>query len=370
MRILIAPDKFKGALSAQEVGAAVATGLRQVLPNAQIEIVPMADGGEGTANVLAEALGATWQKCPAHGPLGEQIEAEYAWVEENKLAIMEMSEAAGSRRVGPGGRNPDLASTFGVGEMLLAAAERGAAEIVLGLGGSVTNDGGFGMARALGFRFLGSAGELDGRVSELATLQRIVAPARKITARIIAAVDVVNPLLGREGATRVFGPQKGVASDQIGIFDQALSRLAEVAAEEFRFDHSRDAGAGAAGGLGFGLTTFTGAVIRPGFDIVAETVGLRARIAAVDVVITGEGSLDRQTLSGKTAAGVARLARSAGKKVWAVAGRSDGDATVRALFDGVRVVTPPGIPVEMALAQAPKFLKAAARELAAELMVL
>ena len=226
MRILVAPDKFKSSLSAREVAEHIATGLREVLPNAKIDIVPMADGGEGTAEVICDALGGKWGTCPAHDPLGHPIEARYAWIDERKLAAIEMSEAAGMRRVRESERDPLRASTFGVGEMLLDAMKRGAHEIMVGLGGSATNDGGLGMARALGFRFFEDEHELFGGPVELVRLARIVPPSvmtavqaansrGKQPARlplqmpeIIAAADVRNPLLGEHGATRVFGPQK------------------------------------------------------------------------------------------------------------------------------------------------------------------
>src|SRR6266498_525387 len=215
MRILIAPDKFKGSLSAREVAENIALGLRDVLQGAKIDILPMADGGEGTAEVICNALGGSWLQCKAHDPLGREIDARYTWIADRKLATMEMSEAAGMRRLSESERDPVRATTFGVGEMILDAASRGANEIIIGLGGSATNDGGFGMARALGFRFLAHEHELRGAVTELAGLERIQKPKDLILPKIIAAVDVKNPLLGKNGATRVFGPQKGVTKDQI-----------------------------------------------------------------------------------------------------------------------------------------------------------
>src|SRR5436305_10300950 len=206
MRILIAPDKFKETLSAREVADAIATGLRRVLPNAKIETVPMADGGEGTAEVISNALGASWLKCKAHDPLGREIEAHYGWIDQGKLAVMEMSEAAGMKRLRPNEFDVDLATTFGVGEMILDAAERGAQQIIIGLGGSATNDGGFGMARALGFQFFAGRKQLNGPIHELGKLTRVVAPSPAASrlplpegedlgegealAKIIAAVDV------------------------------------------------------------------------------------------------------------------------------------------------------------------------------------
>ena len=381
MRILIAPDKFKGALTARDAAQNIAKGLLDVLPDAQIEVVPMADGGEGTAEAVCDARGCSWLECKAHDPLGREIEARYGWVDKDKIAVMEMSEAAGMRRLTRKELNPAIATTFGVGEMLLDAAQRGAKEIIIGLGGSATNDGGFGMARALGFRFLTSVSlttglstwlrgkrievpELTGPVTELRTLERIEKPKNLSLPRIIAAVDVKNPLLGETGATQVFGPQKGLPSDQTKRFDLALARLADVIEQDFHVDHADERGAGAAGGLGFGLMSFCGATIRPGFDVVAESIGLEATMKDVDLVITGEGSLDRQTLEGKTPAGVARCARKLGKRVYAIVGRATDEAEPRKLFDGVYQNARPGMSDEQNMKHAAEFLRENARELA------
>ena len=367
MRILIAPDKFKGALSGREVADSIAAGLREVLPSAKIDIAPMADGGEGTAEVISQALGAVWLKCKAHDPLSREIEAGYGWIENQKLAVMEMSEAAGMRRLQPNEYDVDLANTFGVGEMILEAAKRGAQQIIIGLGGSATNDGGFGMACALGFPFEYEHEHEGRRVGDLITLRRIENRKDLKLPKIIAAVDVRNPLLGENGATRVFGPQKGVTPDEIEKFERALARLADVVAEQFGFDYRNESGAGAAGGLGFGLMSFCGAKIRQGFDVVAESVGLETKIKDVDLVITGEGSLDRQTLEGKTPAGVARLARKLGKRIFAFVGRAAEDREVRALFDGVYTNARPGMSEEENMKRAAEFLRENAGKLAKEL---
>ncbi len=380
MRILIAPDKFKGALNAREVAESVAAGLREVLPDAEMDVAPMADGGEGTAEAICDALGGSWLKCKARDPLGREIEAHYAWIDQGKLAVMEMSEAAGMKRLRPNEFDVDLATTFGVGEMILDAAERDARQIIIGLGGSATNDGGFGMARALGFQFFAGRKQLNGPIHELDKLMHIVAPAPAASrlplpegedrgegealAKIIAAVDVKNPLLGQNGATRVFGPQKGATPNQIGELERALTRLADVVAEQFGFDYRDKPGAGAAGGIGFGLMSFCGATIRPGFDVVAESIGLEARMKDVDLVITGEGSLDRQTLEGKTPAGVARLARKLGKRVFAIVGRATEDRQARELFDGVYQNARTGMSEEENMKKAADLLRENARELA------
>jgi glycerate 2-kinase len=382
MRILIAPDKFKGALNAREAAENIAKGILDVLPDAEVELVPMADGGEGTAEAICEARGCSWAECKAHDPLGRRIDARYGWIQNQKLAVMEMSEAAGIRRLLENERDPIRATTFGVGEMILDAANRGANEIIIGLGGSATNDGGFGMARALGFRFFADNEELSGDVSSLESLTKIMLPdhivgalvpgahASRLTQPplqrwpIVAAVDVKNPLLGENGATRIFGPQKGATKNDVDRLERALTRLADVVAEQFKFDYRDQPGAGAAGGLGFGLLSFCGATIRPGFDVVAQAVGLENKMRNADLVITGEGGLDRQTLEGKTPSGVAQLARKLGKPVFAIVGRATEDPDVRELFDGIYVNTRPGMSEEENMSHAAELLRENGRELA------
>src|SRR5437870_13104625 len=285
-------------------------------------------------------------------------------------------------------RDPLLAKTFGVGEMVLNAVQCSAREIIIGLGGSVTNDGGFGMARALGFRFFADTKELTGAVSELQNLTKIEAPvaANASPARtvwpansktqptrlppqltIVAAVDVRSPLLGANGATRVFAPQKGASENTIEVLERSLTKLADAVSKEFGLDYRDEAGAGAAGGLGFGLMSFCNATIRPGFDVVAEAIGLESKMKDVDVVITGEGSLDRQTLEGKTPAGVARLARKLGKRVFAIVGRATEDRQARQLFDGVYQNARTGMSEEENMKKAADLLRENARKLAKSL---
>jgi glycerate kinase len=379
MKILIAPDKFKGALNARDAAQNIAKGLLDVLPDAQIEVVPMADGGEGTAEAICDARGCSWLECKAHDPLGREIDARYGWIDEEKLAVMEMSEAAGMRRLSESERDPIRATTFGVGEMILDATKRGASEIIIGLGGSATNDGGFGMARALGFRFFFDAKELTEVVSDLQGLTKIETPVVAVVPtanstmqpaqlplqlKIVVAVDVKNPLLGENGATRVFGPQKGASKSDLDNLERALTRLSDIVVTEFGFDYRNEAGAGAAGGLGFGLLSFCGATIRPGFEVVAEAVGLEAKMKDADLVITGEGSLDRQTLEGKTPVGVARLARKLGKPVFAIAGRVSEDRELREIFAGIYQNARPGMSQQENMKRAAALLRENARELA------
>jgi glycerate kinase len=379
MIILIAPDKFKGSLSAREVADNIASGLRDRLPNAIIRTLPMADGGEGTAEVICDARGGEWVNCAAYDALGREIEARYAWLADHATAVMEMSAAAGLWRIAPEERDLLSANTYGVGEMMNHAAERGAKEILLGLGGSATNDGGLGMARALGFRFMGTEGELA-HPGDLATLTRIFSTnaagnstalsrrvreaASGVFPKVMAAADVRNPLLGPRGATRTFGPQKGGTPEQLEILESGLKKLADVVTRDLGGDFRDVPGAGAAGGLGFGLMTFCGAPVKSGFEVVAEFVGLRSAIEEADVVITGEGRLDEQTLEGKAPAGVAQLARQLGKPVFAIVGSSGAQATTSALFDAVLVLARDQITPDESRVRAGELLQERARELA------
>ena len=364
MRILIAPDKFKHSLGARAVADNIAAGLREVILDAAIEIVPIADGGEGTAEVIHQARGGEWATCDSHDALGRAITAQYVTLPARPTAVMEMSEASGLWRIAPHERDPVRANTCGVGEILQDAAGRGAHEIIIGLGGSATNDGGFGLARVLGFRFLNKRGaELTGSVSDLLELDCISPPRDLALPRIIGAADVRNPLLGERGATRTFGPQKGATPDQVTLLEEALALLADVVTRDQGCDFRDSAGAGAAGGLGFGLMTFCGAAIRPGFDLVAEMVELESAIQRADVVITGEGRLDQSTLEGKAPAGVARLAREMGKRVYAIVGCMSEETSAVQVFDNVFSLASPSIARDEAMSRTAELLRERARDL-------
>ena len=369
MKILVAPDKFKGVLAAREVADAIASGIAEELPSADIEVQPVADGGEGTAEVLCAALHGTWKNVTAHDAGGHRCSARYAWFEKAGRAVFEMSEVAGVRALA--GKKLDLsqATTCGVGEILLEAVGLGAREIVVGLGGSVTNDGGFGMARALGFEFLAENGEiLPHDVTGLTKLGRVRSPGGVLDkVRIIAAADVMNPLLGPEGATHVFGEQKGASREQIESLERALTNYADVVERDLDVRFRDSPGAGAAGGLGFGLLCFCKAGMRSGFQVVAESVDLESRIAAADVVVTGEGRLDKQTLAGKAPGQVAKMASALGKRVFAVVGRNDADAEVGALFEDIIEVAREGRIDAEQIRRAPDLLRAGGRGLAQRL---
>jgi glycerate kinase len=248
--------------------------------------------------------------------------------------------------------------------MLLNAVDRPANEVIVGLGGSATNDGGFGLARALGFRFLNrSTVELSGPVSDLVDLEHILRPRDLVLPPVIGAVDVSNPLLGERGATRTFGPQKGATPGHVALLEDALARLADVVARDLGSDFREASGAGAAGGLGFGLMSFCGARLRSGFDLIAEMLDLEKAIQRADFVVTGEGRLDHQTLEGKAPAGVARLARKMGKRVFAIVGCAEDEGPLRELFDDIFVLAAPPITREGAIARAKELLQQRGREL-------
>lgn len=377
MNVLIAPDKFKGTLSAHGAARAIARGLG-TRTDIHTREIPVADGGDGTAEVICDALGGEWKTLRVQDPLGRQITARYAWIAGDSTAFIEMSEAAGLRRGRHEELDPMRYTTFGVGELIRHAIRQDAKRIVLGLGGSATNDGGIGMAAALGFEFLTSDGEpIEPIPANLLALTRIEAPSSGEWLRlareadspadgvaIIAACDVRNPLLGERGATRIFGPQKGADARTIEILEKGLRNLADVVAEEFGHDFRETPGAGAAGGLGFGLLSFCSATVRSGFEVVAETLKLEQAIAGSDLVITGEGRLDAQTLEGKAAAGVATLARRHHKPVLAIAGSVVEEAQLSGHFTAVHALVTGNVTIQDAMNEPAKLLEACAARLA------
>ena len=365
MRILIAPDKFKGSLSAAEAAEAISRGLRAVWPDAELDLAPIADGGEGFAESLAVALGAEWVKVRSQDAIGRPIEARYAWLPGEHLAILEMSEASGLNRLAQHERDPLRADTFGTGVLIAHAAARGARRILVGLGGSATTDGGTGVARALGFRFFDRDGrELSAAPATLPSLARIGRPHDLRLPEIFAACDVQNPLLGVRGAARVYGPQKGADASTVDFLDRALTQLADVCAADLACDHRDVPGAGAAGGLGFGLLTFCNAAIRPGIDMIAETLHLEERIAAADLVITGEGRIDDQTLDGKGPAGVAALARKTGRRVIGFGGSVTAEAESAGIFDALIPIADRPMEIADAMREAASLLERASRRAA------
>lgn len=353
MRVLLACDKFKGSMGAAEACAAIRAGLPE---DWEVSLCPIADGGEGFTEAMLAGSGGRRVGAPCTDALGRPVEAEYGIYERGgeTVAVLEMSAASGIWRIPAAERAPRRASTYGTGLLMRHAVEvSGAGRLLVGIGGSATNDGGAGMAAALGTRFLDEKGvELEPVPEALARLHAVEEGGRMPLPEVVVACDVDNPLAGPRGASAVFGPQKGAGPEDVAFLDGVLQRLAEVSGAERQ---AAVPGAGAAGGLGFGLMRFAGARLVPGFDLVAEALGLAERIAAADLVITGEGSLDAQTLGGKGPAGVAAMARAAGVPVMAVAGRVEDAA--RPLFDAALSLESLGLPVEECIARGPELLQ-------------
>ena len=357
MRILITIDKFKGSLTSMQASDAVKRGLRRSGSNAEIEVCPIADGGEGSTEVVIATLGGEWREAPAHDAQGRDIRARYGIVQRDgqREAIMEMSAASGLAMVSDLPLNPHQASTRGTGEMIRHALERGAQRILIGIGGSATNDGGCGMAAALGFRFLDDAEhEIIDLPGELERVRRIDGTNRT-QCEIIVACDVTNPLLGEQGATRTYGPQKGV--QDVAFFESRLQHLADLVKRGLGCDHRDQPGAGAAGGLGFGLMSFCGARLQCGFDLVADITGLQDHINRADIIITGEGKLDSQTLHGKGPAGVAAKGSAAGKRVVGIGGIIEENDALKKRFSLLIQVKPPDISVDEAIKRAAELLE-------------
>lgn len=356
-RYLIAPDKFKGSLSAAEAAAAMAAGILRREPDALIDLCPIADGGEGFMETLAASLAGKWISCPAVDPLGRAIVSRYALARtpEGPTAIMEMAETAGLWRLAADERNPLLATTRGVGMQIAhAVSEHGVTRIILGIGGSATNDGGSGMAAALGVNFLGgNEEEIEPKPSNLENIRRIDSGGRLALPEILAACDVDNPLLGHRGATAVFSTQKGATpQDQIAL-EAALTHLVAISGGEAA---ARIPGAGAAGGLGFGLLHFAGARLISGFDLLAGLGDLENRIKSADHVLTGEGSIDHQSLGGKGPVALARLANSLAVPVSGFCGIADAEARACGIFHSLHALADSGLPLETLLSQAGPLL--------------
>ncbi len=352
-RFLIAPDKFKGSLSASEAADAIAAGVRRNFPDAELDLCPIADGGEGFMATLAPTLNARWIICPASDPLGRAIESRYLLADnpEGPTAILEMAETSGLWRLTEAERNPLLASTKGTGEQIAhAIREHGVTRVILGIGGSATNDGGVGMAAALGVNFLGVE---DPNPSNLMEVSGVGFGSRLTLPEIIAACDVENPLLGPNGATAVFSNQKGAGAEDQVLLEAALAHLVAVSGGEVA---ANTPGAGAAGGLGFGLLHFTGARLISGFDLLADLLGLKSRIAAADHVITGEGSIDHQSLSGKGPVALAKMARNLGKPVTGFCGLTDDAARNSGIFQQIHALADTGLPLETLISHAAPLL--------------
>ncbi len=357
MKILIAPDSFKGSLTAREAAHAMATGIRAVRPDAETVLLPLADGGEGTLDALVAATAGRWQAARVTGPRGEPVETAWGLLgPDGGTAVVEMAMAAGLTLVPAGQRDPHRTTTFGVGELLRLAGASGARRVVVGLGGSATNDGGAGAMQALGVRFLDAQGAplptpLAG--ADLARLARIDATGLAFPpdVEVVIASDVTNPLLGPTGASHVYGPQKGADAATVAALDAALAHYARVIYRDLGVDVADLPGAGAAGGLGAGLMAFLGARMHSGIDLVLDTVRFDEHLRHADWVLTGEGRIDAQTLHGKTIAGVLRRCRAASVPALAFGGSVD-DAASDALAAQGLVAAFPIVPGPMSLEEA------------------
>jgi glycerate kinase len=324
MRVVIAPDKFKGSLTALQAAQAMARGVAAARPEAVVDQVPMADGGEGTVAALVAATGGTLELATVTGPLGEPVAAQFGLLGGGTTAVIEMSAASGLVLVPSERRNPLGATTLGTGELLLAAIGRGVRRLIVGIGGSATNDGGAGLAQALGFRLLDDEGrELSPGGGSLDRLVQIDQSGKKLDLRSVqidVACDVANPLCGPFGASAVYGPQKGATPDMVVTLDANLAYFATIIERDLGIAIRDLPGSGAAGGLGGGLVAFAGGRLKQGVDLIIEAVKLRDRLDGADLCLTGEGALDAQSAFGKTAVGVGKLARSLGCPTLALVG--------------------------------------------------
>lgn len=329
MKIVIAPDSFKESLDALAVAQAIEVGFKRVFPQAQYELIPMADGGEGTVQSLVDATRGCIERVSVTGPLGECVRAFFGVSGDGendgeKTAFIEMSAASGLHLVPMAQRNPLTTTSYGTGELIQAALDLGAKRIILGLGGSATNDAGAGMLQALGARFLDDRGQMipwgGAALSSLAQMDLSQLDGRLADVQIQVACDVDNPLCGARGASAVFGPQKGATQQQVVQLDHALAHLAAVVQSQLGLDIASHAGAGAAGGMGAGLMLLPQVQMQSGVQIVAEAVRLAERVRDADLVITGEGRMDGQSIHGKTPIGVARVAKQFDKPIIALVG--------------------------------------------------
>ncbi len=369
MKIVIAPDSFKGNLSALEVAELIEKGIRRVYSKAKIVKVPMADGGEGTVRSLVDATKGRIIKREVTGPLGKRVKASYGILGDKKTAVIEMASASGLPLVPKKKRNPLLTTTYGTGELIKAALDRGCRKIIVGIGGSATVDGGAGMAQALGVRLLdkkrrkisfggGALGNLE-RI-DISKLDKRI---RKI--KVLVASDVDNPLTGPTGAARIYAPQKGATPSMVKKLEENLKKYASIIKRDLKKDIKDIPGTGAAGGLGTGLIAFLNAKIRLGVDIVIETVRLEKHLKDADLVITGEGKMDSQTIYGKTPIGVAKLAKRYNIPVVAIVGEVGKDVEVvyRHGIDGIVTTTPYPMTRTQAIKKSSKLIPDASEQL-------
>ena len=375
MKIVIAPDSYKESLSALEVATAIERGFREIFPEAVYVKLPVADGGEGTVEAMIAATQGSIVHVPVTGPLGERVEGFYGLSGDKQSAFIEMAAASGLERVAPSQRNPLKTTSWGTGELIRHALDVGVKHIIIGIGGSATNDGGAGMVQALGAKLLDDneqpLGQGGGELGKLARIDLSGLDRRLAECRIEVACDVTNPLTGKDGASAVFGPQKGATPEMIVTLDNALAQYARVIARDLDIDVLNLAGGGAAGGMGAALYAFCGAELRQGIEIVTDALHLADQVADADLVITGEGRIDSQTIHGKVPVGVAKVAKRFNKPVIGIAGSLTSDVGVvhdhgiDAVFSVIYTICS----LEDALENASENVRMAARNIAAVLKV-
>lgn len=379
MKIVVAPDKFKGSLSSLEVAKAIERGIKRAVPEAEVVLCPLADGGEGTVEALVTASAGRIVKKRVTGPLGEPVEAFFGLLRtslhpisdiRHLTAVVEMAAASGLHLVPPERQNPLVTTTYGTGELINAALDEGCRKIIVGIGGSATTDGGMGMAQALGVKFLDQQGKVLGLgrgqlLQEIARIDVENLDKRIDKTEFLVASDVQNPLTGPQGATQVYSPQKGATPEMMRELDEGLSHYTDIIKRDLGIDIKDVPGAGAAGGLGAGLMVFLKAKLRSGVDLVMEAVSLEKKLQGVDLVITGEGKIDRQTAYGKVPVGVAGLARKHNVPVIAVVGQIGEGAEILRDY-GIHKIYPlvkSGITVEEAIKNAKVLLERIVEEL-------
>lgn len=364
MRILLAPDKWKGCLSSNDAATALKSGFLTVFPDAEFTSLPLADGGEGTSALFVSMAKAQWINAPTTDALGRSLSARYAWMPDTKTAVIDSSAAAGLAALKPNERDPAQASTRGVGELIVHAIHHGAREILVGLGGSATNDAGIGLASALGWRFTDSAGNaVDPIPSRFRQIARCHPPECIPSISLTGLTDVANPLLGPRGCSRVFAPQKGADDNAVAFLEEALSHLVENVVPNGP-GFAATPGAGAAGGLGFGILAFCGGKLAPGFDTLADRLDFDRLLTTADLVVTAEGSVDAQTLEGKGPAALATRAKKLGRPTVVFAGSVEEEDSLAASFAAVSAIANKPMSLETSQNHAALLLQNAAQRAA------